>query len=58
MLRKGYRIPFDIHPSLSQVPISLPSYTPNSTKGVALRGEVIALLAKGGNGDRSSLSRV
>ena len=31
---------------LSLVLISLPSYSPMSTKGVALHGEVMALMAK------------
>ena len=37
VLRYGYRIPFLCDPPLSWAPISLPSYHPSSTKGVALR---------------------
>ena len=47
VLRRGYRIPFSSPPPLFPVPISLPSYSPSSPKGVALREEVVALLAKG-----------
>ena len=36
VLRYGYRIPFLCKPLLTKVPISLPSYHPSSTKGVAL----------------------
>ena len=36
VLRYGYRIPFLCKPPLTKVPISLPSYHPLSTKGVAL----------------------
>ena len=39
VLRYGYHIPFLCDPPLSKVPISMPSYHPLSTKGVAL-GEV------------------
>ena len=42
-LRHDYRIPFLCDPPLSKVPISLPSYHPLSTKGVAL-GEVTQVL--------------
>ena len=42
----GYRIPFLCDPPLSKVPISLPSYHPLSTKGVALGEVTQALIAK------------
>ena len=47
MLRFGCRIPFLCNPPLSKVPISMPSYHPLSTKGVALREVTQALIAKG-----------
>ena len=47
VLRRGYRVPFSPPPPLFLVPIPLPSYSPSSPKGVALREEVVALLAKG-----------
>ena len=47
VLRTGYRIPFSLPPPLSRVPIPLPSYSPNSVKGEALRGEVPSLIEKG-----------
>ena len=46
VLRFGYRIPFLCEPSLSKVPISMPSYHPLSTKGVALGEVTQALIAK------------
>ena len=46
MLRFGYRIPFLCDPPLSKVPISMPSYHPLSTKGVALGEVTQALIAK------------
>ena len=46
VLLYGYRIPFLCDPPLSKVPISLPSYHPLSTKGVALREVTEALIAK------------
>ena len=46
VLRYGYRIPFLCKPPLSEVPISLPSYHPSSTKGVALGEATRALVAK------------
>ena len=46
VLRFGYRIPFLYEPPLSKVPISLPSYHPSSTKGVALGEVTQALVAK------------
>ena len=46
VLRWGYRVPLS-PPPLSPVPIPIPSYSPLSPKGIALREEVIALLAKG-----------
>ena len=46
VLRFGYRIPFLCDPPLSKVPISMPSYHPLSTKGVALGEVTQALIAK------------
>ena len=46
VLRYGYLIPFLCDPPLSKVPISLPSYHPLSTKGVALGEVTQALIAK------------
>ena len=46
-MRMGHRLPFSLLPPLSPVPIPLPSYFPTSIKGIALRGEVSDLLAKG-----------
>ena len=46
VLRYGYRIPFLCKPPLTKVPISLPSYHPSSTKGVALGEATRALVAK------------
>ena len=46
MLRYGYRIPFLCDPPLSKVPISMPSYHPLSTKGVALGEVTQALITK------------
>ena len=46
VLRFGYRIPFLCDPPLSKVPISMPSYHPLSTKGVALGEATRALIAK------------
>ena len=46
VLRFGYHIPFLCDPPLSKVPISLPSYHPSSTKGVALGEVTRALVAK------------
>ena len=45
VLRFGYRIPFLSPPPLSPVP--MPSYSPSSTRGVALREVTIGLTAKG-----------
>ena len=42
----GYRIPFLCDPPLSKVPVSMPSYHPLSTKGVALGKITQALIAK------------
>ena len=47
VLRLGYCIPFARVPPLSQEPIPMPSYTPMSTKGVALEEVTRALTAKG-----------
>ena len=47
VLRCGYRVPFVSDPSLSVVPIPLPSYSLSSIKGKALQGEIEALIAKG-----------
>ena len=46
VLRYGYRIPFICNPALTKVPISLPSYHPSPTKGVALGEATQALVAK------------
>ena len=46
-LRVGYRIPFDRLPPLSERPLSLPVYSPQSIKGVALTQELQNLLRKG-----------
>ena len=46
-LRVGYRIPFDRRPPLSERPLSLPAYSPQSSKGVALTQELQNLLRKG-----------
>ena len=46
VLRYGYHIPFLCKPPLTKVPISLPSYHPSSTKGVALGEATRALVAK------------
>ena len=46
VLRFGYRIPFLCDPPLSKVPISMPSYHPLSTKGVALGEVTQALITK------------
>ena len=54
VLRKGYRIPFRNIPPLSRVPQHLPSYPAFSERGIALRGEVLALLAKGAVEDAPS----
>ena len=45
VLRSGYRIPFRSRP-LSHVPIPLPSYNPNSIRGLALSNAVSALVEK------------
>ena len=42
----GYRIPFRSRPPLSHVPIPLPSYSPNSIRGLALSDAVSALVEK------------
>ena len=46
-LRVGYRIPFERRPPLSERPLSLPAYSPQSIKGVALTQELQTLLRKG-----------
>ena len=46
-LRVGYRIPFDRRPPLSERPLSLPAYSPQSIRGVALTQELQTLLRKG-----------
>ena len=46
-LRVGYRIPFDRRPPLSERPLSLPAYSPQSIKGVTLTQELQNLLRKG-----------
>ena len=47
VLRVGYRIPFDRRPPLSERPLSLPAYSPQSIRGVALTQELQTLLRKG-----------
>ena len=47
VLQVGYRIPFDRRPPLSERPLSLPAYSPQSIKGVALTQELQTLLRKG-----------
>ena len=47
VLRVGYWIPFDRRPPLSERPLSLPAYSPQSIKGVALTQELQTLLRKG-----------
>ena len=42
----GYRIPFDRRPPLSECPLSLPAYSPQSIKGVTLTQELQNLLRK------------
>ena len=46
-LQVGYRIPFDRLPPLSERPLSLPAYSPQSIRGVALTQELQNLLRKG-----------
>ena len=46
-LRVGYRIPFDRRPPLSERPLSLTAYSPQSIKGVALSQELQTLLRQG-----------
>ena len=46
-LRVGYLIPFDRLPPLSERPLSLPAYSPQSIRGVALTQELQNLLRKG-----------
>ena len=46
-LQVGYRIPFDRQPPLSERPLSLLAYSPQSIKGVALTQELQNLLRKG-----------
>ena len=47
VLRFGYRIPFLSSPPLSPTPVPMPSYSPSSTRGVALREVTLGLIAKG-----------
>ena len=47
VLRVGYQIPFDRQPPLSERPLSMPAYSPQSIKGVALTQELQHLLQKG-----------
>ena len=44
VLHYGYRIPFRSRPPLSRVPIPLPSYSPNSIRGLALSDAVFTLV--------------
>ena len=47
VLRVGYCLPFLSTPSLSNVPIPMPSYSPTSIKGAALEEVTLGLIAKG-----------
>ena len=47
VLRFGYRIPFLRVPPLSKEPIPLVSYSPTSTKGIALEGVTLSLVEIG-----------
>ena len=47
VLRDGYCLPFLSTPPLSNVPIPMPSYSPNSIKGAALEEVTLGLVAKG-----------
>ena len=47
VLRVGYQIPFDRQSPLSERPLSLPAYSPQSIKVVALTQELQHLLQKG-----------
>ena len=42
-----YHLPFSSLPSLSWVPLPIPSYSPTSIKGKGLHREVLSLLEKG-----------
>ena len=46
VLRFGYRVPFRSRPPFSSVPLPLPSYSPNSIRGLALSDAVSALVEK------------
>ena len=47
VLWEGYVVPFHTPPPLSQVPVTLHSYSPQSMKGRVLESEIWALLLKG-----------
>ena len=47
VLRDGYCLPFLSTPPLSNFPIPMPSYSPNSIKGAALEEVTLGLVAKG-----------
>ena len=47
VLRFGYCIPFLSPPPLSPALVPMPSYSPSSTRGVALREVTLGLIAKG-----------
>ena len=47
VLRVGHQIPFDRRPPLSERPLSLLAYSPQSSKGVALNQELQNILQKG-----------
>ena len=47
VLREGFVIPFHVVPPLSDTPIILNSYSPQSIKGRALEEEIQALCCKG-----------
>ena len=56
VLRVGYRIPFDRRPPLSERPLSLPAYSPQSIKGVALTQELSDPSSEGGSRTSPSVS--
>ena len=47
VLRFGYRIPFLSPTPLSPAPVPMPSYSPSSTRGVALTEVTLGIIAKG-----------
>ena len=47
VLQKGYKIPFECLPPLSDTPVSFETYDVGSPRGKALDEEVSQMLAKG-----------